>query len=195
MRKPIIYFLIVLVGIIGLTWALTSSESCKLKKSPSIHQNTDNQDGEVIDSTGNLTEEEFRDENDDRLPPETDVDADDSEVIPLEGDEEDLRGNDLEPNETEDSNESTGGAYSKGSGDYLVIAGAYTIKANAEKSLARVRDLGYPNAEIVQFDFSDYYSVCVARYELKSDANSVANSLKSRHSVNAYVHKKRAKKQ
>jgi hypothetical protein len=45
----------------------------------------------------------------------------------------------------------------------------------------------------VEFDFSDYYSVCVAKYNTSEDANAVANSIKSKSGKKAYVHKKRDK--
>ena len=76
-------------------------------------------------------------------------------------------------------------------GDYLVIAGAYKSEANAQAEVDRLKGSGYPNAEIIEFDFSDYYSVCVAKYITSEDANAVANSIKSKSGKKAYVHKKR----
>lgn len=78
-------------------------------------------------------------------------------------------------------------------GMYMVVAGSFKSKANAKSTLTKLEKLGYDDAELVQFDFSDYYSLVVGR---SNDLNSVRSLSKelNRKGVEAYVHKKRMKK-
>jgi len=77
---------------------------------------------------------------------------------------------------------------------YLVIAGSFTSEANAKRELTRLKKLGYPDAEVVEFDQSQYYSLCAGRYASLSEARGVKVSLVNNHKFEAYVHKMRGKK-
>jgi len=209
MGKPVFYFILTLACIMGLTWLLLQANSCD-NKTTDIYSNVTNTAsdaaGSVKDAANDLLEDSDGevaepDEFDDRASTSNDIDSEDDDIIPLSGDdaEEDEEGyaatDDGGADEDySDSKEVIGGAYTEGSGDYMVIAGAFSVKSNANGELQRIRDLGYPQAEVVKFDYSDYYSVCVARYETNRDAKKIASSLKSRYDVKAYVHKRRAKR-
>lgn len=188
MGKTVIYFILALVIILGLTYMATQAESCS-KKSPAIvHVNdisADKEDDKPVEDVEEDDDNEPADEhNDARGSLTSDEDADDDEVIPLEGDEEDIIGGNDEIDEIIPSSP-------KSSGDYLVIAGAFKSEANAQAEVERLKGVGYPDAEIIEFDFSDYYSVCVAKYDSSEDADAVAKSIKSKSGKKAYVHKKR----
>lgn len=187
MGKTVTYFILALVIILGLTYMATQAESCAKKIPATIHVNdisADKEDDKPIEDIEEDDDEPADEHNDARGSITSDEDADDDEVIPLEGDEEDIIGR-------EDDVEEVIPSSPKSSGDYLVIAGAFKSEENAQAEVDRLRGAGYPNAEIVEFDFSDYYSVCVAKYNSSEDANAVANSIKSRSGKKAYVHKKR----
>ena len=79
-------------------------------------------------------------------------------------------------------------------GKYLVIAGSFTSEANAEREVARLKKWGYRDAEIVEFDFSQYHSLCVGRYASLSEARSVKRKLTNDHQLETYVHKMRGKR-
>ena len=196
MGKAVTYYIIALIVILGLTYMASQAESCSKKNTTSIHANELSAD-RVAEKIADLEEEEDFEEpmdehNDASGKISSDEDADDEDVIPFEGDEEDLA--ELESTDEEDFKAANSAANSQTEGDYLVIAGAFKNKANAQTEVDRLKISGYPKAEIVEFDFSEYYSVCVAKYKTSDDAEVVANSLKSSSGKRAYVHRKRDKK-
>lgn len=77
------------------------------------------------------------------------------------------------------------------SGDYLVIAGSFRFKANAESEANRLRRLGYNDAEVALFNRGAYASVIVSRFSDLSSAQDLVRELKSRHSLEAYVQAKK----
>jgi cell division protein FtsN len=72
-------------------------------------------------------------------------------------------------------------------GIHLVVAGNFLERANAEKHLKSIKDLGYANAEILNFEISQYYTVIAGRYEDLAEAQRVAKKLKDIHSIDTYV--------
>ena len=205
--RPVIYFILLLGCIMLATKFLLGMEGCSTNKATDIYSNVKDSAtdaaGNVKDAASDLLEDADGetappDEFNDAASTSNDVDSEDDDVIPLSGDdaEEDEKGFAASDSDEDysDSKEVIGGAYTEGTGDYMVIAGAFSVKSNANGVLQKIRDLGYPQAEVVKFDYSDYYSVCVARYETNRDAKKIADSLKSRYDVKAYVHKRRAKR-
>ncbi len=202
MGKAIIYYIIALAIILGITSMVIQSESCGSKSNlATIHANdlsADKADAEPADDLEEDDDYEPEDEHNDATGSTTsDEDADDDQVDPIEGDEPEY--SDDDPAAVEDYNEdeeevAARTSSSRNDGAYLVIAGAFSSESNAEGEVSRLRDSGYPNAEIVEFDFSDFYSVCVARYDTRDDAQAVANSIVSKSGKKAYVHKRRNKK-
>lgn len=75
-------------------------------------------------------------------------------------------------------------------GDYMVIAGSYTIKANAESAAKRFRSQGYKNAEVGLFNKGAYANVIIDRFDSSSSAQELAKELKSK-GIEAYVQKKK----
>ena len=190
MGKTVSYFILALVIILGLTYMATQAESCAKKSPTTIHANdisADNEDDKPVESVEDEDDEPMDEHNDATGSTTSDEDADDDDVIPIEGDEDEIFEKDDEVEEVIPNN-------LKSSGDYLVIAGAFKSEENAQAEVDRLKGTGYPNAEIIEFDFSDYYSVCVAKYNTSEDANAVADSFKSKSGKKAYVHKKRDKK-
>lgn len=128
----------------------------------------------------------------------------------LEDDEEDSSGGNIVDDEEEDDEEeedeedeedsaseravSSYSSGSKGSSDgkYLVVAGNYRHEENAEVMVNRLKKLGYDDAEIFSFDFSEYFSVTTGRYSSDSESKSVADRLESE-GIDAYTHKMRSK--
>lgn len=76
-----------------------------------------------------------------------------------------------------------------GTGRYMVLAGSYLIKENANNMVRKLNKLGYNSAEIVIFNLSQYHSVCAARRSSYNEAVQISNELKSR-GIDNYVHKK-----
>lgn len=74
-----------------------------------------------------------------------------------------------------------------GTGKYMVLAGSYLVKDNADKMVQRLRSKGYAEAEIVQFDGNKYHSVCAVRSDDYDVAAGKSNALK-RSGIDSYVH-------
>jgi cell division protein FtsN len=75
-------------------------------------------------------------------------------------------------------------------GDYLVLAGAFRVKGNAENEVQRLQKLGYLNAEVAPFNRGAFATVLVDRFSSESDANKLVRELKDK-GVEAYVHQRR----
>jgi len=73
------------------------------------------------------------------------------------------------------------------SGSHLVIVGNFLERVNAEKHLATVKSLGYPSSEILQFEISQYYTVCAGRYNDPTEARRIARRIKEQHGIDAYM--------
>ena len=78
---------------------------------------------------------------------------------------------------------------SSGRGQYLVVAGSYGVRNNADKQKKRISKLGYSSAEVKQFDGAKYYTVIASRHTSQKAAESDVSALKSK-GVEAYVKKR-----
>lgn len=70
---------------------------------------------------------------------------------------------------------------------FYVIAGTFRSNNNAQGRLTEVQDLGFYNAEVIQFDFPDYHAVCVDKFTSEQEARDLVNRLQGQHNVDAYV--------
>ena len=102
-----------------------------------------------------------------------------------------------EKSSTSPSSSSRGSSSSSSSyGDYLVLAGSFTIKANAESHQTKLEKMGYDDSEVTLFNGGKYASVLVDRFDSESAAAELAlvGELKGK-GIEAYVHKKRVAKE
>lgn len=127
--------------------------------------------------------------------PGTDEDADDNEVAPY--DEEAAEKQTVTPTSPtspqrtiEKNNEPRPVAASERSGDYLVLAGSYKVRENADSEVQRLRKLGFENAEVSPFNKGAYAVVLVDRFTDLSDAQAMVKTLKGK-GVDSYVQEKR----
>lgn len=74
-------------------------------------------------------------------------------------------------------------------GQYMVIAGNYLVKTNANEMIRKLANLGYGSAEIGVFERSQYHTVIASRHSSNSSALQTANALKNR-GVDCYVKRK-----
>jgi hypothetical protein len=72
-------------------------------------------------------------------------------------------------------------------GKHLVIAGNFLQLSNAEERLDELRNFGYTSAEIINFDLSEYHTVCAARFKDINEARRTAKKIQDYHSIDAYV--------
>lgn len=74
-----------------------------------------------------------------------------------------------------------------GGSKYMVVAGSYLVRDNAERAVSRLKAKGYSQAEIVQFDGNKYHTVCAYRSDDYDMASSKSTALK-RSGIDSYVH-------
>jgi cell division septation protein DedD len=79
---------------------------------------------------------------------------------------------------------------SKNPGAYLVVAGSFKSKANAQKAVKQLKQLGYSNAEVGFFNNGAFASALAGRYTTITAANAAALSLRQKHGIDAIVKRK-----
>lgn len=91
-----------------------------------------------------------------------------------------------EPQKKVNKTSSTGTANS--SKKFLVIAGSFLDKANANILKNKIAKFGL-NSEVVNFNYSQYYTVLAGRYVKEQDARNTVAKLRKK-GYSSYVHKK-----
>jgi septal ring-binding cell division protein DamX len=74
----------------------------------------------------------------------------------------------------------------------LVIAGNYIQESNAKELEKKLKKAGIQNTEIIVFDFSEFHTVIVGRYNDINSAKKMVSTLKAK-GFDAYTHQKRSK--
>lgn len=72
-------------------------------------------------------------------------------------------------------------------GEHLVIAGNFIDRANAQKRADELKSFGFSNAEVVNFELSEYHTVCAGRFTDINEARRIARKIKDFHSIDSYV--------
>ncbi|MEP6795950.1 MAG: SPOR domain-containing protein [Saprospiraceae bacterium] len=72
-------------------------------------------------------------------------------------------------------------------GKHLVIAGNFLQMANAEQRMAELKKAGFKDVEILNFDLSEYHTVCAGRFTDVNEARRLVKKLKDYHKIDAYV--------
>lgn len=72
-------------------------------------------------------------------------------------------------------------------GNYLLVAGNYSIHSNAESMRSKLTRMGYDSAEIVNFDNSTFSTVLASRFNDYEAAVRASSALKNR-GIDCYVH-------
>lgn len=78
---------------------------------------------------------------------------------------------------------------STSTGDYMVLAGTFSVKAYADDMVKKLQGMGYANAAAEPFDKGKYSVVLVDRFSSLSDAKNLVAELKGK-GVDAYAKKK-----
>jgi len=72
------------------------------------------------------------------------------------------------------------------SGQYMLIAGNYLVETNGNEMVRKLNKLGYGNAELVNFDNSQYHTVISSRYSNYNEALRAESALKAK-GIDCYV--------
>ena len=199
-----IVFYVLVIALLFL-WVLTVAEKCKDKKLNSA------QTEEVTDD---LLEEDFSDDIGDLtdFSEEDDIehlsDSDDGDVKSVDAqEEEEVSFEDLSLQQEEDLSDLTQPVVeekpvikktpskpistpSVSDGQFLLVAGNYSVHSNAEQMMSKLKRMGYNEAEIVQFDNSNFSTVVASRFNDYDKATAAKNKLVSR-GIDCYVHKQK----
>ncbi len=70
---------------------------------------------------------------------------------------------------------------------YYVVAGSFLIETRASNQLAHLQQLGHANAEIVRFPNSNFFSVCVAKFDNRDEATALKRQLLNQEKIDAFV--------
>jgi cell division septation protein DedD len=71
-------------------------------------------------------------------------------------------------------------------GSYMVMAGSYLIKENADKMVKKLKEMGFVQAKVIVFASSEYHSVVAVQYSSQSKAQEAVSGLK-RKGIDAFV--------
>ena len=91
---------------------------------------------------------------------------------------------------TVEPEQSAGSNSSSSSKPYFIIAGNYIDKSNADVMKKKLIKLNFNNAEIVNFELSQYFTVIAGRYNTESQAHNLVSKLKNK-GIDCYVKKKK----
>ncbi len=201
--RGLLKFLLLTLLLIGIGfWIITIARSCNDPSKTTLSTLDD-----AVDKTGEVITDGVRDltDDDEKVDGESDefddaeFDEDGDEVLDEdedEGDDGTEYASDEDDHDTEEIEDhtitSSGG--SSADGKYLVVSGSFLGEINANREVKRLKSMGYPDAEVVVFDFSQYHTVCVKRTNSLSEARGVKNQLGTKHNIEAYVHRKRSKR-
>lgn len=72
-------------------------------------------------------------------------------------------------------------------GQHLVIAGNFSQLVNAQQRASELKKAGFKDTEIINFDLSEYHTVCVGRFSDVNEARKLVKKLKDYHKIDAYV--------
>lgn len=120
--------------------------------------------------------------------PGADEDLDDNEVVPYDEEKEESQSRTSTTTTREETPRPV--TASERAGDYLVLAGSYSVRENADSEVSRLRGMGYTNAEVSPFNRGKFAVVLVDRFTNLSDAKAMVSELKGK-GVDSYVQEKR----
>ncbi|HMR42796.1 MAG TPA: SPOR domain-containing protein [Saprospiraceae bacterium] len=75
-------------------------------------------------------------------------------------------------------------------GEFLVVAGSFKLRHNAENEAKRLQKMGYTNASVETFNKGALATLVVDRFANDKDAASLVSELKNKN-IPSYVHRKR----
>ncbi|MGE5354728.1 MAG: SPOR domain-containing protein [Deltaproteobacteria bacterium] len=72
---------------------------------------------------------------------------------------------------------------------FMIIAGNYIDKSNADVMKNKLLKLNFNNSEVVNFDMSQYFTVIAGRYKTQEEASGLVSKLKNK-GIDCYVKKR-----
>ena len=199
---------IVLVCIAAIIFLVIKTSRLMNDSDPGLEPNpveeTLSRQQSLEESTASYSEEQGESRSDDAPQAGTGAieDPDDDEVLPFDpsgeepfGDEvrsetteEARRKTNVAPPKTEKTTASPSGASSSGkTGKYMVVAGSFRYKANAEEMVRNLKKLGYGHADVGYTNNGAYAVAVVDRFDDPNQARALVSTLKETHQIDAIV--------
>lgn len=75
-------------------------------------------------------------------------------------------------------------------GDFMVLAGSFSKRENADNHVSDLKKKGYNNSRVEIFDKGAFAVVLVDRFSSESDARTLVKELKDKHKIESYVKRK-----
>lgn len=196
MERILKILIISIISFLIALWVITGVNSCNDKKVDQLAEaetDTTTMTGDTVE----LADDIFSDEvgTDTGAISNTVAQnntADNSELTNYVGDEEPSANDETvvksEPKKEESKKiaESKPGTSSR---PYFIVAGNYIDKSNADVMKRKLQKLNFNNAEVVNFDLSQYFTVIAGRYNTQSEADNLASKLKNK-GIDCYVKKR-----
>lgn len=188
MKKDAVTIAIVVICIAALIYFLWGTIS--------LMQNTNSGANAVEESAVDNLEDDgvykFEDEEADTTDT-YDYDLDDEQLDTDYGEEEEVEDSSSDEDNFSAQQEEEEDNFEEdlGTGAYLVLAGSFSVKANAEREARRINRLDCcTNAQVSMFNRGAYAVVLVDRFDDESSAKNLVTKLKDE-GIQARVHKKR----
>jgi cell division protein FtsN len=190
MERILKILIISIVSFLIALWVITGVNSCKDKKTDLMSE-TETDTSTMLEDTVELTEDIFgEDVSGDTTTPVTTSPAtntaNNSELTNYVGDEETEEQEQAAPKPTAKPTEAKTSSSSK---PFFIVAGNYIDKSNADVMKGKLLKLNFNNAEVVNFDMSQYFSVIAGRYKTQEEASGLASKLKNK-GIDCYVKKR-----
>ena len=159
---------------------------------PADSEDTYNYDAEVDSAGTNYDESDLDDDELDNYNSEDNYDASSSRLDESELDNESTglaetgTQTTTAPATTTTTSTSTSTRSNSSGGRYMVIAGTYKQKVNAENQVNKLKRLGYSNAQVELFDRGSYAIVLVDRHASESAAQQMVGKLRGE-GIDSYI--------
>ncbi|MFT5165796.1 MAG: cell division protein FtsN [Saprospiraceae bacterium] len=184
MSRTVKLILTIILIIAAAIWLLTVYRSCQNTKKNNTEITTNGTGTEGTNpaavDTSSLTGLE------DLYEEEEEEESDSTNASGNTGDSANTSNKETDDEEEDNTTNAEYDAFVNRSGDYLVVAGAFVAKSNADKYKKQLEKEGY-DVEVRIFLGSDYHSVILGDYATEGEASGVVKKLGGE----AYVHKRR----
>lgn len=202
MERVLKILLISIITFLLALWVITAVDACKEKKAPAAALTEQDSIGETsdpfdIDEDIFGTDAPLESAGSDEQASPSDYDSDltnyvGTEEVFVEEEPELKKGENKQPVQSTDQTQTTIQTKPAASGNkpFMIVAGSFLDKRNAEVMKKRLIDLNFNRAEIVNFDYSQYHTVLAGRYNTESEARELAGRLKNR-GIDCYVQRQK----